>query len=440
MQAYFYRLAEEAHTLTSADEVSLCDFSAEVSDFVRFNHARVRQAGSVTQRYLRLSLIRGKRQGSGRLSLSGDLESDRAALGRLAGQLRARLREMPEDPYLLYATQPQSSVRLGENRLPPAQDSLREILDTAAGLDFVGLYAAGAIYRGFANSLGQRNWHESYSFNLDWSLHHGGDKAVKAAYAGFDWDGAAFYHKLEQARTELEILKQPARSLQPGQYRAYLAPAALFELLAMLGNSGFSLKAWRTKQSSLLKMQDAGVCLNPLLSLSEHSAAGIGPDFQSAGFRKPPKVDLIEQGRLCAPLVSPRSAREYEVPGNAANDEETPESLEMAGGGLAAKDILSALEGGIYLNNLWYLNYSDRPACRITGMTRFAAFWVEQGKIIAPIEVMRFDDTLYRILGENLLDLTREREWLFDPGTYEQRSTACAHLPGALVRDFRFTL
>ena len=61
---------------------------------------------------------------------------------------------------------------------------------------------------------------------------------------------------------------------------------------------------------------------------------------------------------------------------------------------------------GLAIGNLWYLNYSDRPACRMTGMTRFATFWVEHGKIVAPVDVLRFDDTLYRMLGDNLEALT----------------------------------
>ena len=35
-------------------------------------------------------------------------------------------------------------------------------------------------------------------------------------------------------------------------------------------------------------------------------------------------------------------------------------------------------------------------------MTRFATFWVEDGVIQSPLEVMRFDETIYRMLGENL--------------------------------------
>jgi len=65
---------------------------------------------------------------------------------------------------------------------------------------------------------------------------------------------------------------------------------------------------------------------------------------------------------------------------------------------------------------------------------------VENGRVVAPLNVMRFDETIYRMLGENLLGLTRERDFILDNDTYYQRSTGCAWVPGALVRDMRFTL
>src|SRR5690606_7103337 len=99
-----------------------------------------------------------------------------------------------------------------------------------------------------------------------------------------------------------------------------------------------------------------------------------------------------------------------------------------------------ALGTGVYIGNLWYLNYSDRNACRLTGMTRFATFWVEGGEIVAPLNVMRFDDTIYRILGENLVGLTVERDFLMSTDTYDARSTRSMRLPGAVVDDFRMTL
>ena len=119
---------------------------------------------------------------------------------------------------------------------------------------------------------------------------------------------------------------------------------------------------------------------------------------------------------------------------------EEPLSLDMAPGHLATAEALPALGTGVYVGNLWYLNYSDRNACRLTGMTRFATFWVEDGAIVAPLNVMRFDDSIFRMLGSNLLGLTAERELILDPSTYEARSVASARLPGALIEDLRFTL
>ena len=76
----------------------------------------------------------------------------------------------------------------------------------------------------------------------------------------------------------------------------------------------------------------------------------------------------------------------------------------------------------------------------MTGMTRFATFWVENGVIKAPLSVMRFDETLFRMLGDNLIDLTAERDLIMDSTTYQARSTESARLPGILVGEFSFTL
>jgi predicted Zn-dependent protease len=166
----------------------------------------------------------------------------------------------------------------------------------------------------------------------------------------------------------------------------------------------------------------------------------VAPNFDGAGFTKPDQVTLINAGGLGDCLVSPRSAKEYGVSTNGAGSGEAPESMDMAAGRVATRDVLAELDTGVYINNVWYLNYSDRVSSRITGMTRFATFWVENGVIQAPLNVMRFDETIYRMFGDNLLALTDERVFLMDGSTYRRRSTASSRVPGALVREFTFTL
>jgi predicted Zn-dependent protease len=317
----------------------------------------------------------------------------------------------------------------------------------AKGRDLVGFYAGGTIYRGFANSLGQRNWHEVDSFNFDWSIYRkaeqatseGRDQAVKTSYAGFGWSPVDFAAKMQRASEQVELLALPVRKVEPGEYRVYLAPRALVDIVGLLSWGGFSARARQTKQSPLLRMQE-GQMLSPQVTLTENIGEGVAPAFQSEGFIKPPVVTLISNGKLGDALVSPRSAKEYGLATNGAHGGESPESLEMAPGRLEDAKLLEALGTGLYISDLWYLNFSDRPAGRITGMTRFATFWVENGRIAAPVTPMRFDDSIYRILGESLVELTRERELLPDSSTYGERQTSSARVPGALLKQLRFTL
>lgn len=440
MREVFFDLFEHAQRALRAGETLLANFAGEASDFVRFNRARVRQPMSVTQAYLRLTLIDAQRRANFELALSGAAAADREAVVRALAHLRAELPALRPDPYLRYATEVHSSARRETGRLPSPAQALDSILADADGADLVGIYAAGTIARGFANSFGQRNWHEVACFNFDWSLYHVGDKAIKSSYAGTEWEAAQVRQRIEAARERLAYLARPPHRIEPGEYRVFLAPAAMDELLALLNWGGVSAKAQRTKQSPLQRLVDGEAALSERISLRENTAQGLAPAFDEAGFVKPAQVELIRRGRHVGALVSPRTAQEYGLTANGANDDEAMQALDLDGGELAAADALSRLDTGIFVGNLWYLNYSDRPNCRITGLTRFGTFWVERGAIVAPLAVMRFDDSLYRMLGENLIDLTREREWILNAGTYGQRSVETSRVPGALIAKVRFTL
>jgi hypothetical protein len=53
---------------------------------------------------------------------------------------------------------------------------------------------------------------------------------------------------------------------------------------------------------------------------------------------------------------------------------------------------------------------------------------------------MRFDDTVYDLLGTNLIGLTEDRELILDSSSYGQRSNRSTELPGVLVKELRLTL
>lgn len=440
VRSYFSDLVDWANSRLTTDEILTCYVAAEDSNFVRLNGNLVRQAGSVSQRRLTLDLITGNRHASGSIQLSQDQDMDRAALASMIDGLREQLRVTPEDPYLAVSTDNPSTEHVSNADGRDPGSVIDEIQTVAGNRDLVGIYADGTIHHGFASSLGQRNWYQTDTFNFDWSFYLHGDKAVKNSYGGQTWDSAAFAAKVASASHQLESLAQPALDLKPGRYRTYLSPTAVQQLLQIVAWGGFGLKAHRTKQTPLLRMAAGGADLHPSVKLLEDTAGGTGPNFQEQGFVRPSQVVLIDDGRLADQLVSPRSAKEYGVETNGASTFEQPAAMAMAPGSVNTAEVLDELGDGLLVGNLWYLNFSDRTACRTTGMTRFATFWVEGGEVVAPANVMRFDDTIYNLLGEKLVGLTDSTETLLDAGTYQARSTDSARLPGALVEEMAFTL
>ena len=196
MRDRFFELTDALAKNLKGDEVFLATFGGEDSDFVRFNHSAVRQAGSVRQGYMTIDLIVGNRHAKTTFTVSADAAEDRRRMTAALDNLRQRLPHMPEDPYLLYSPDIRSGEVTGANRLPDSGEVVGKVVSAGKGKDLVGIYAAGGIYAGFANSLGQKNWFASHSFHLDWTFYLRADKAVKASYAGFEWNDAEFARKV----------------------------------------------------------------------------------------------------------------------------------------------------------------------------------------------------------------------------------------------------
>ncbi len=449
------------------ERISL-SMGAEHSHFLRFNHAQVRQATDVAQAQLTLTRTRGQRSASGTLSLSGDLAEDRARIGQAAQALADDLPHLPDDPHTLL---PEAVVSTfsddGGASWPDAAEVVRSVARAADGCDVVGLYAAGPQTRAFADNRGQRNWHRSASFALDWSHVLHTDQAVKSVLAGPITAGgwgdvqARLQQRMADAAAQMQLLKRPARPLKPGRYRAWLAPSAVGDIMSTLAWGAFGLKEQRTGTSPFNRLLQ-GDRLSPLIDLSESIAPGLAPAFTPQGFARPDHVDLVRQGHLVGSLVSPRSAREFGQDAGQGQDErqapdprsghshqpltlnshngESPECLHLGPGRLAEADVLSQLGTGLYISNLHYLNYSDRLQGRITGMTRYACFWVEDGQLVAPLPVMRFDQDVIRLLGDDLIALGDQAEWLPDLQTYGARSVGGVRAPGALVAGLNLVL
>ena len=440
MQQRLDALAHAAFGALQAGEDATVSFAGEQTDFARLNAGGVRQAGSVDQSDVTVRVLQGRRHASRTLTLAG--EGDEARVAAAVADLRQLLPLVPEDPHLSVHAEPvQQTSILGTE--PDGAEAVTAVLDMAAEggdrPDLVGIWGSGRIGRGFASSWGQRSWFERGTWSLDFCLVHAGDKAVKRTVSGLDWAPQRVRNALDTARQELVALGRPVKTIAPGEYRAWLAPAAVDEVWSLLRRE-FGERGRRTRTASILPAVDGSQRFSPLVSARESVATGVAPGFSGDGWPRPDAVELIRNGEVVGSLVSSRSAQEYGLPCNGAATWESAEALELDPGTLAEADVLSTLGTGLRISDLWYLNYSDRQKCRVTGMTRFATFWVEDGEIVAPLQVMRFDDSAIRLFGDGLVALGAESELGMSTSTYFRRATGSTRVPGALVDGFRFTL
>ncbi|AKG23725.1 TldD/PmbA family protein [Calothrix sp. 336/3] len=440
LEVSFNQLTTSLCEKITRDEEFTLKLNSERSQFTRFNRAKVRQTGIVADGWAELTLIHNQRSSFRQFPFTGNLPEDWQQAYQALQELRAELPQLPIDPYLVSPSGHNTSREVNQGNLLPDAEVVPRILELVSDLDFTGIYAGGSVIRAYADSQGQKHWFTTDSFTLDYSIFTNSGQAVKGTFAGSSWDENAYIAKIQDAKTQLQLLSLPVKNIPKGNYRTYFAPAAIAELSMMLSWGGLSEADIQQGNSALAALSRQEKQLSPHFQLRENFQRGLVPRFNEWGEVAPQEIPLIEQGILVNSLVNSRTAKEYGKTSNSANGYESLRAPEISPGNLAAEAILSSLDTGLYVSNLHYLNWSDRPTGRITGMTRYACFWVEKGEIIAPIENLRFDESLYRFWGENLQALTNFQEYVPEVGTYDARQLGGGMVPGMLIEDFTYTL
>ena len=440
MEQLFNQLSEKLLKSLDADEHMKVSIDGENSQFVRFSQSKVRQAGFVDDASLSISLIKDGRTCSGSFTLTGNTKTDEKTANAELSRLRNEVDTLPKDPYVVIPENTGSSREDHNGSLLSQEDAVSALSPSMQGVDLAGIWASGRIFTGNANSAGQKHWFATDTFSLDYSLITPDEKMVKAIYAGSHWNQSEYEKTMASSISKLSMMDKPGKKIKPGAYRTYIAPAGVADIVGMFSWGGVGEASIQQGDSSLCRMRQNDVKMSPCFTLSEDFTSGMVPRFNYNGELAPEKLDLILSGSLHNTLVSSRTAKEYGVKSNFAGEREAMRSPVLAPGDLNEDDVVQSLDTGIYLSNLHYLNWSDRPGGRITGMTRYACFWVENGEVVAPIENMRFDDSIYNFFGENLESVTDKSHLHPTVQTYEGRELGGVSCPGILLKSFELTL
>jgi PmbA protein len=131
--------------------------------------------------------------------------------------------------------------------------------------------------------------------------------------------------------------------------------------------------------------------------------------FDAEGVPKAP-IPLIQDGVAHRVVHDVRSAAWAGV-GRASTGHATspggsvagpaPRNLVLTGGGADDEaELIAAVERGLYVTRLWYLNPVRPKETLITGVTREGTFMIEDGRMAGPARNVRFTDSVLRLLSE----------------------------------------
>lgn len=450
-KTWFSLTDELLKNLKNGEELSL-GLVAEDSLFLRFNGGKLRQATTVQQATVDFQFQLNQRKVTFQFSITEDHFSNLNLAQSLLQRAREEVQVLPEDSHCTPFKNEGSSDQDLQAHLPSEKEAISQIIEAHGDIDFAGFYSGGPVYRANRNSAGQNHWYSTACFFYDYSLFtksaagpdgKSQNKAVKGNYSEKNWSSAELQKNIQSNNELLINLQKPSRKLPPGNYRAFLAPGAVGEILGTL-TGAFGASQFKQGRSAFARLESEKERLSPLFSLTENFNLAAAPQFNSLGEMAPRELAVVSNGKLANWIVSSKTAKEFGLTSNAGEvtgwSAESLRSPEISAGALPTQKALEALGTGVWLGNLHYLNWSEVSSARVTGMTRYACFWVENAQIIAPIDDMRFDESIYRIFGEMLEALTVEQTLEPDILTYWKRQLGARKVPGALVKEFKFTL
>lgn len=316
---------------------------------------------------------------------------------------------------------------------------VRAFVDAAGGLETAGYCRTTFRAAAFANSAGHAAWGQAAEAAMDGIARAGGADGTARHRVDriADLDGADLGRRAAaKARAAADPVELP-----PGRYPVVLEPAAVADLLENLAWYGFNGRRYAERQSFAVPgvaQFDRAVTLvdDPL------AASGLPFDLEGTPARA---LTLVDRGTTTAVPHDRRSAAEVGAAstGHAWTGSATfgpiPRNLRLVptaaatvgpgagdpvigtggpGGAIVDPDtaaLVSRMERGLLVSDLWYTRVLEPLSLAVTGLTRNGVWLVEEGRVTRAVRDLRFTESYPRALAPGaVLELGRRAARLPD--------------------------
>ncbi|WBB51569.1 metallopeptidase TldD-related protein [Verrucosispora sp. WMMA2044] len=315
---------------------------------------------------------------------------------------------------------------------------VQAFVDAAAGLVTAGYCRTGHRFTAFANSAGHSTQGQAAEAAMDGIARAGGADGTARQHVDrvADLDGAGLGRRAAaKARAAADPVELP-----PGRYPVVLEPAAVADLLQNLAWYGFNGRRYAEHQSFAVP---GTVQFDRAVTLVDDPLAASGLPFDLEG-TPTGALTLVDAGTTRAVTHDRRSATELGVAstGHAwaggATFGPIPRNLRLAPAGTtgtadptgvsraatrgpAADDVttgaigdpdtaalVSRMERGLLVSDLWYTRVLDPLSLVVTGLTRNGLWLVEDGRVTRAVRDLRFTESYPRALAPGaVLELGR---------------------------------
>lgn len=395
------RLADRALAMSRADETEVV-LIVQDSALTRFAQSRIHQNVSESNVELRVRVLVGKRVG---VATTNDLNIQ--SLRQVTERALQLARLQPENPELAPLPDPQPITQVASWSVSTREFGARQRAQAVSticrlanekGLEASGAFSTSASELLVANSRGIHAYAPSTLAELTTVV-------MSADSSGFAQDTVIDVAALDAERLGREAVDKALtgrhpQPLSPGKHTVILEPYAVAELLAYLAYLGLGARAFQEGRSFMtgqLGRQITGEQITVWDDGSDPTGLPFPFDFEGLPRRR---VELITNGVARGVVYDSQTAfREHKFStGHALPAPDIfgplPVNLFLQPGSQSVDQMLAAVDHGVWVTRLHYVNPVHPLNTVVTGMTRDGTFWIERGEIRNGIKNLRFTQSI----------------------------------------------
>ena len=225
--------------------------------------------------------------------------------------------------------------------------------------------------------------------------------------------------------------------LPPGRYEVVLEPRAVAAVLVFPAYLGFNGKA-HADGTSFVHLGDAQWDEAVDIWDDATDPRALGDPYDAEGTPKR-RVDLVRAGVSVGLTHDRRSARlaGVEPTGHSVGSEAFggyPTDLFLGAGDRgAATTLVGDVERGLLVTDLWYNRILDPKTQVVTGLTRNGLFLIEDGRVTAPVQNLRYTQSVVGAFGPGRVrDLGNDAQLVGGEGSI-------MHVPSVRLAEWTFT-